>query len=147
MNTPRETIYNTLFENLQVALSSFSFQTFSRRILPWDKVPYELQPALFQTQVSETATIGGRGMPAVWLLKVDVTLYVNPGNNPDFIPSSFLNPAVDAIEKLLPGTGPQYQTFGLAGVSEIRINGEVIYYEGVLDQQAVAVVPIHIVAV
>ena len=147
MNTARENLYQTIFINLQAVLTNYQFVTFSRRLLPWDKVPAELQPAMFQQQVSETATVGGRGMPAWYLCKLDLHLYVNPGNDIDLIPSTVINPAIDAIEALLPGTGPVYQTFGLAGVSEIRINGEIMFYEGVLGPQAGAIIPIHIICV
>jgi len=148
MNTPREVIYQTIFNQLKEAVvTPLNFKTASRRLVAWDKVDPSQQPALYQTQKSEVATVGGRGMPTKWDLDIDVTLYVNAGNDENLIPSSYLNPAVDIIEGLFPGAATStYQTLGIPGVQEIRIQGEVIYYEGLLGAQAVCLIPIHIIA-
>jgi hypothetical protein len=148
MVSSRETIYQTIFETLQeTVVAPLNFKTASRRAIPWTQVDPASQPALFQTQVREQATVQGRGLPTKWDLDIDISIYVNGGNDLVVIPSSILNPAIDTIEGLFPGTGPNYQTLGLPGVSEIRIQGEVLYNEGLLGAQAVAVIPIHIVAV
>jgi hypothetical protein len=149
MNTSRETIYQTIFETLQKAVvDPLNFKTASRRAIPWTQVDAQSgQPALFQTQVKELATVQGRGIPTKWDLDIDIMIYVNGGSSLDVIPSQILNPAIDIIEGLFPGVGPTYQTLGLPGVQEIRIQGEIVYNEGLLGAQAVAVIPIHVVAV
>ena len=147
--TPRETIYSTIFNQLKEAVvAPLNFVTASRRLISWDKLDASQQPALFMQQVKEVPTVQGRGMPTKWELYLDITIYANTGNDENLIPSSFINPAIDIIEGLFPGAATgNYQTLGIPGVSEIRIQGnDIIYHEGLLGSQIVAVIPLYVLA-
>jgi hypothetical protein len=146
-NSSRETIYETLFQTLNAAISPMGFKTASRRAKTWSEVPVESQPCFFQQQTGEVVIVGGRGMPAKYELSVDEIIYVNQGSDPDLIISTFLNNAVDAISAVLQPVGATYTTLGLAGVSQVVISGQIEYMEGTLGPQAAVVVPVKIVCV
>ncbi len=146
MNSPRETIYGALFALLQTAVDGLNFKTVSRRVQIWSQIPPEEQPALFMRQVREVA-VGQRGTPNKWELFVDVPIYAYAGSGPNDLTAPTLNAAVDRIEKLIPSNGPIVQNLGLKGVSEVRILGEIMYGEGAISGQGVAVVPLRIIAV
>lgn len=155
MNTPRETLYSTLFAMLASAVDGLAFKTISRRVRIWSEVPPEEQPALFMRQVREKA-VGERPHPNKWEIDVDVPIYVFAGSGPDDLTAPTLNAAIDRIERLIPTGPPQNrppgalykpQTLGLPGVLDVRINGEIMYGEGATSGQGVAVIPIRITAV
>jgi hypothetical protein len=161
LQTPRETIYNTLF-NLGAGIlvnGKPAFITTSRRWKNYSQVPPEQQPAFFQVQRREmprsekTQGVSGIGVPAKWELHVDWIVYVNTGGDQNVIPSSFLNPIVDALEAILPNqrnTGPgnpSAQTLGLRGVIDARIiDTEILLDEDVTGEQALALIPVRILA-
>lgn len=147
MNSSREAIYGSLFAALRGAVTDLGFRTISRRVRLWTDVNPADQPALFMQQVSERAEYAGRNIPIKWDLFVDVPVYVFGGQGPDDSPMPLLNAAIDAIESLFPPGGPKPTTFGLRGVSEVRIFGDVEIGQGNLSGQGVAVIPIRIVAV
>lgn len=134
----REPIYAALFALLSdipgVVLSS-------RRLRHWTDVPPEEQPALFVTQGNEQAdTLTGQ--PTKWLLSVDVYIYANTANGS---PSTILNPIIDSVvDALMPITG-NIQTLG-GLVSYCRVSGQIETDEGLLGDQAVAIIPIEILA-
>ena len=143
MNTPRESIYSGIFALLSTAVDGLNFQTLSRRVKLWDKVPPSDQPALFMQQLDEEAlTLKTPAPPTAFVLRVDVLIYVFNPSECDSAASA-LNNAVDKITSLFrPG-----KTLGLAGVLEARVDGKIQYGEGLLTGQGVAIVPIRILAV
>lgn len=143
MQNSRESIYLALF-TLVAAVPGFV--TTSRRLRHWDDVTAAEQPALFQAQKTEVAATRF-GMPTKWHLHADLALYVNTGQDPTAISATLLNGFIDAIEAALapnPGTG--VQTLG-ALVSHCWIEGTIQTDEGTLGAQAVALIPIEILAV
>lgn len=137
----REAIYSALFTRLS---GIAGLKTTSRRLKHWNDVPPEKQPALFMAQSTETP-ITTTGEPQKWLLSVDVYVYVTTeGETP---PGSVLNPILDAIEAIFPLhpiTGKH--TLDAPGVEWARIDGTIQTDEGTLGSQAVAIVPIQILA-
>lgn len=136
----REAIYSALFAKLQ---SSASFATASRRLRHWDDVPAAEQPAIFQAQKREqVSTVPGQ--PPVWVLAVDVYLYARTGGGLNDSPATTLNPLLDALElALAPDPISNKQTLG-GLVQHAWIDGSIETDEGVLGEQAVAIVPITI---
>ncbi len=137
----REAIYAALFVKIQGAAT---FATSSRRLRHWSDVPAAEQPALFQIQKTETAK-QRRGLPPEWTLAADVFLYAHA---PDDLtpPATVLNPLLDAIEAALaPDPVSAVQTLG-GLASHCWIEGKIETDEGVLGGQAVAVIPILILA-
>jgi hypothetical protein len=138
----RETIYTALFTRVAQAAS---FVTIARRLRHWSDVAPAEQPALFVSQKSETAAPKTLGAPTVWRLAVDIYVYVH-SSDPYRPPASLLNPLLDAIEAALaPAAATGVQDLGLPDmVQHARLSGKVETDEGVLGDQAVAILPVEI---
>lgn len=137
----REPIYAALYERLA---SIPLLRTRSRKLKHWNDVSAEEQPALYMAQAREVPTTT-TGQPTRWDLFVDVYVYVRTGG--DAVPGTVLNPILDAIEAALPlhpVTGKHM--LDAPGVEWARIDGAIETDEGTLGDQAVAIVPIHILA-
>ncbi|HVH76760.1 MAG TPA: hypothetical protein VM755_17730 [Stellaceae bacterium] len=141
----RETIYAALWG---IAAQAADFVTADRRLRHWTDLSPAEQPALFMTEKGGLAETKALGAPVVWTLYADFYLYVH-SSDPYLAPSSALNPLVDALEAALaplPATG--VQDLGLpAMVSHAYLAGKIETDEGVLGDQAVAIVPVAIVCV
>ena len=138
----REPIYAALFA---LALRAAGFVTAERRLRHWSGVSPAEQPALFMSQKAETATVKTLGAPTVWTLLADLYLYVH-SSDPYTAPATLLNPLVDAVEAALgPVAATGIQDLGLPHmVSHAYIAGKVESDEGVLGDQAVAIIPVEI---
>lgn len=137
----REPIYAALFAALQ---GLPGVRTSSRILKHWNDVPAEMQPALFLAQGSQQP-VTQTGQPSKWLLAAEVYVYVRTSGGQ--VPGSVLNPILDAIEAALPlhpVTGKH--TLDAPGVEWARIDGAIETDEGTLGEQAVAIVPIQILA-
>lgn len=139
MNNTREAIYAALYG----LVSAAGFKTTSRRYKPWTEYPPEQQPVLCQVQRRETPTQATQ-MPAAWKLDVDLVIYVNSTGNPDTVSSTLMNPILDAVTSLFDASVPgNKQTLG--GLVHIaKISGAIETDEGVLGEQAFAIIPIEI---
>jgi len=88
------------------------------------------------------------GSPIAWTLYADFYVYVH-SSDPYLAPAMLLNPLLDALETALappPATG--IQNLGLpAMVQHARIAGKIETDEGVLGDQAIAIVPVEILCV
>jgi hypothetical protein len=139
----REPIYAALFARLAAIPG---LKTSSRILKHWNDVPAEQQPALFQAQTGETPQ-QQTGEPTKWLLEVDLYLYVRRNAG---VPGAALNPLIDAIEAtfpLHPVTGlHMLDVPGQLGIEWARISGRIETDEGTLGDQAVAIVPVQILA-
>lgn len=138
----RETIYAALFA---LASGAADFVTAERRLRHWSELTPAEQPALFMRQKSETAAVKALGAATVWTLAVELFVYAHQ-SDPYAAPAAVLNPLVDAVEAALaPPGGLGLQTLGLpAFVQHAYIAGRIATDEGVLRDQAVAVIPVEI---
>lgn len=136
----REAIDSALFAKL-AAVSGLAFS--SRRLLHWNDCA--TQPALFYTTGQETP-ITTTGEPAKWHLTRRVYLYVNVDDAT--APSTVLNPLLDSICSMIDNPHPVTgrNTLGIDGVSHIRVEGTIETDEGTLGNQAVAIIPLEILA-
>ena len=137
----REPIYAALFAALEAIPG---LKTSSRILKHWHDTAPEEQPALFMAQVGETPTTR-TGEATRWLLRVDVYVYVRTSGG--LVPGVLLNQLLDGIEAALPlhpVTGKH--TLDAPGVEWARIEGSIETDEGTLGEQAMAIVPIHILA-
>jgi hypothetical protein len=141
----REPIYAALFGLIETAAD---FTVVDRRLRHWSDVAPAEQPALFMAQKTELASIKTLGAPTVWTLSVDLYVYVH-SSDPYLAPATVLNPLLDAVEAALaPSATTGLQDLGLpASVQHAYINGKIETDEGVLGDQAVAIVPIEILCV
>jgi hypothetical protein len=140
MLNSRESIYAALFAKVSAAAS---FTTISRRLQHWTDVSPSLQPALFQAQVDETAqTVPG--LNTVFVLKVDLYIYVNTAGDSTLSPSTLINPLIDSVlAALAPDKVTNKQTLG-GLVEYCVVDGRIVTDEGVLGDQGVCIIPIAI---
>jgi hypothetical protein len=151
----REAIWSALFgllTPLQASppTSNAPFATVSRRAINFEAVASVQQPALYVMQRREHVTTQGKGLPPKWVLHGEIFIYV--ANQPDQIAAGSgggqaLNPLIDAVEKALAPVLAQGNVQSLGGlVSRAFIDGEVEIFEGNIINQAVAIIPLTIVA-
>jgi hypothetical protein len=138
----REPIYAALFD---LAAGAAGFVTAERRLRHWSDVAPAEQPALFMTQKSEIAAVKTLGAPTIWTLLVEVYLYAH-SSDPYLSPATVLNPLVDAVEAALaPAATTGLQDLGLPSmVQHAYIVGKIETEEGVLGDQAIAIIPVEI---
>ncbi|HUC62653.1 MAG TPA: hypothetical protein VMF53_11935 [Alphaproteobacteria bacterium] len=137
----RETIYAALFA-LVSSLPGVAFA--SRRLKHWSDVAPALQPALFMVQKREQPK-EARGLPTHWTFTVDLYLYANSGADPNAIPAQALNALIDALEAALaPDPVSGVQTLGGLVTHAWLDPSGIETDEGVLGDQAVAIVPVQI---
>lgn len=140
----RETIYGALFNTLNGLTPAFT--TRSRSLRHWHDTPPEDQPSLMQNQTGESAQTMD-GFPTKWLLKLDIYVYakIQPGQSS----SSVLNPLVDAVCNALntPHVITGKTNLGLSNVEWARVDGNIETDEGSLGDQAVAIIPVVILAI
>jgi len=138
----REPIYAALFD---LAVGAAGFVTAERRLRHWSDVAPAEQPALFMTQKSEVASVKTLGAPTVWTLLVEFYLYAH-SSDAYLSPATVLNPLVDAVEAALAGAATTgLQDLGLPSmVQHAMIAGKIEAEEGVLGDQAIAIIPVEI---
>jgi hypothetical protein len=138
----REAIYSALWA---VGEGAWSFSSANRRLRHWADVAPVEQPALFMSEKSGHAVVKALGAPIVWTLYADFYIYAH-SSDPYAAPASILNPLLDALDQALapsPTTG--IQDLGLPGmVQHAYIAGKIETDEGVLGDQAIAIVPVEI---
>jgi len=141
----REAIYGALWA---LAAAAADFASADRRLRHWSAVAPAEQPALFMSEKGGRAVVKTPGAPVVWTLHADFFIYAH-SSDPYLAPATILNPLIDALEAALapsPATG--LQQLGLPDmVRHALIAGKVETDEGVLGDQAVAVIPVEILCV
>lgn len=139
----REAIYAALFARVSTLPG---LVTASRRLKHWHDTPPALQPALFMVQKRERPEQQS-GLPTKWAFTVELYLYVHGGADPNAVPAQALNALLDALEEVLaPDPASGVQTLG-GLVTHVWIDPAGIETdEGVLGDQAIAIVPVQIVA-
>jgi len=141
----REVIYRALWE---LGANSARFTSADRRLRHWADVSPGEQPALFMSEKGGNAAVKKLGAPIVWTLFADFYVYAY-SSDPYQTPATILNPLLDALEVALsppPATG--IQNLGLPQmVQHAYIAGKVQTDEGVLGNQAIAIVPVEILCI
>ena len=138
-----EEVYAALWAKVSAATG---FVTTSRRPTPWDQVPSNEQPALFMQQGKIKVVRESQTLPAKYTITADLLVYAYSTDD-TVAPATLLNPLVKAVGVTLDPTVIEgKQTLGLSNVSHCWIEGEIETDEGVLGNQAVAIIPIRILA-
>jgi hypothetical protein len=143
----REQIYAALWT---LASGSAQYATANRRLRHWSDVSPAEQPALFMSEKGGTGVVKVWGAPTAWTLYVDFYIYAHSTDiyTP---PASILNPLIDALEAALGPVNPvagTWQNLGLPSmVQHTYVAGKIETDEGVLGDQAVAIVPVQILCV
>jgi len=137
----REAIYSALFAKVSGVAG---LKTASRKLRHWSDVSNADKPALFMTQGSEDGAAKFR-LETIWTLHATLYLYIHQINIGSDVPATALNNFVDAIEVALAPDSTGAQTLG-GLVQHATIAGKLETDEGVLGDEAVAIIPIVIVA-
>lgn len=141
----RERIAAALFD---LASGAANFAIINRRLRHWADVAPAEQPFLCMSEKGGEASTKALGAPQTWHLHFDLHVYVY-SSDPYLAPATILNPILDAVERALapsPVTG--IQNLGLPEmVQHAYIDGKLETDEGVLGDQAVAVIPVLVLAV
>jgi hypothetical protein len=139
----REPIYSALFNLLQ---SAYAWKKSSRILEHWSDVDRFNQPCMFMTQNGEQAVIQTR-QPTVWVLNVRVFVYAHSQTFNGETPSIILNTLLDVIDSKMKPAYAAQDTQTLGGlVHYARIEGNIETDEGYLGEQAVAIIPITMLA-
>lgn len=138
----RESIYGALWA---IGSGAARFASANRRLRHWSDVAPAEQPALFMSEKGGHAATKRLGAPLVWTLYAEFYIYAH-SSDPHLPPGTTLNPLLDALEAALapaPATGIQH--LGLPDIIQhAYIAGRVETDQGVLGDQAIAIVPVEI---
>lgn len=141
----REQIWSALFALIQTqaTVSGGPFVTVERKLRHWNDVGDGEQPYIAQIQEDEEHE-RKRGLPRKMTLHGKFYVYGKAVDR-NSSPGAVLNPLMDAIEAALAPDDPDRETCTLGGlVYSCWISGKVETDEGLLGDQAVAIVPITI---
>lgn len=138
MTTSREAVYVAL---MALIAAIPGIKTCTRKLKHWSDVANEDQPAIFLALGDETS-VPTRGLPNKLTLTPSVWLYVNTGGAEV---GPVLNPLLDKIEAALDATKLPGKVLTLGGlVHHCWIEGTTQIFEGNLGDEAVAIIPIHV---
>lgn len=138
-----EAKYAAFFDLLENAVGA-QVKTASRRLKHWSDVPPKEQPCIFVTETGIDA-IGRVGLPQKYVLGCSIYIYVYE-SSPKAIPATKLNNILKVITEtiaLRPSDISGCVTLG-GLVTDCKISGKIETDEGLLDSQAVAIVPIQL---
>ena len=139
----RESILEGIFSYLT---AGGAYQNTSRRLVHWTQAA--AQPALYLRTIAEHHERQiGAGQAQKLTMDLEVWIYAQTGA-PDTAPSSVISPLLDALDRsLVPGPlEPGRNTLG-GLVEHVYREGETTITEGELGTQAVAIVPLKVLAV
>ena len=123
------------------------FQTSSRRLpTNWLETAPERQPALYLLHGQEVLeqNVQKMGGPLSSTINYTVILMVHSGGQINSTPMSRLNPIIDALVNAIHPTNGTKQTLGDL-VHRLIISGPIETDEGLLGDQAIAVVPLSVI--
>lgn len=134
----RESIWTQVANKLGATVGAV---TTGRKLVPFDQVPPEKQPALFIAQTKEEHKQKA-GVPAILTLKADIFMYTNSGGNDQTLCSTQINNMLDALDAAFAFDDVARGRCTLGGiVQHAWIDGETLIAEGQGGSQAVAIVP------
>jgi hypothetical protein len=141
----RETIYAALWA---LGAGTARFASANRRLRHWSDVSPAEQPALFMSEKGSHAVTKKLGAPIAWTLYAEFYIYAH-SSDPYLAPGTILNPLLDALEAALaPSPTNGIQDLGLPEmVQHAYIAGKIETDQGVLGDQAIAIVPVEVLCV
>lgn len=156
MSLNREALFDALFQRL-TNLGGFVYT--SRIFATYDDIDASQQPALIMTKGSETVE-NKRGFPPKWTLNGTIYIYCRNDQDTHISPSVQLNQLITLVEGAFERTPTEsaitnapyldspsdFLTTLNGRCSHAWITGTIQTDEGMLGQQAVALVPFEIVA-
>lgn len=141
----REAVYVALW-NLILAVPGIAgqFTTTSRLLEHIDNVAVELMPALYMLQMGETWERTGQGIPAKRTLSAALFFYIATTKGSGVLPATLMNNAMDGIDTLFNEPPGKVVTLGGLVKHVYLAEGEVRFYEGLLQNKSPVVIPLRI---
>jgi hypothetical protein len=119
------------------------FLIFSRRFKFWTDV--KEQPALFLRDADEDITYRNTSLQ-MQVMKAEIWIYSNAGQNPDLAPAAALNNLLDAVQAAFAPDNRMTNTFTLGGLVDwCRLSGKIDKDPGDASGQAIAVADVEII--
>ena len=142
----REQIVAALFAILSAAPGDGVFKTMSRRNRDPEGLDPSQTPAFFLIEHTDKwDRLGGYNLGGKREMKVFAIVYYDAGADQNIVPSSVLNPLLDAIEGAMVPDNQQTNTFTIGGlVQACLIDGESQRASGDVTGKGLAVIPIRI---
>lgn len=142
MSATREQVMTAL---LAVLSATAQYKLVSRRNRAPATITPDLSPALFLFEDAEMYERAAPQLPARRTLTAKAIIYNNAGPNPNVVPASVVNAALDALDVALKPDSPGTGRLTLGGlVYSAMIDGDVVKAPGDQNGVAIAVVPIKI---
>lgn len=142
-----ESLYQSLFDQLRNDPTlAAEVKTFSRKLLHWSDVEPSQQPAIFQAQGEEVPSYASGNLPPKWQLHPKIYLYVHTTGDSTKIPTTIMNPLIDDIIAAL-APNSVTNTLMLGGNAVHARVENITTDEGVLGDQAVAIIQFDILAI
>ena len=141
----REQIYAALWAIVIAAPGiAGEFVTMSRYLRHIEDVAAAEMPALFMFQTGESWVRIGKGIPAKRTLNANLVFYVNTPSGDGTLPSTLMNGAMDAVDALFNTPPGLVQTLGGLVEHVYIADGDVRFYEGLLQDKSPVVIPVRI---
>jgi hypothetical protein len=141
----REAVYSALWSLIIAAPGiATEFKTKQRLLRHIEDVSATEMPALFMLQQGESWLRKGKGIPAIRTLNASLFFYINTAQGSGTVPATLMNGAMDAIDNLFNTPAGLVQTLGGLVEHVYVADGEVRFYEGLLQDKSPVVIPIRI---
>lgn len=142
--TGREAIYAALWAKITNAPGiAGQFVTMERTLRHVEDVPLTMMPALYLIQDGELWERLGKGVPAKRTLLARLVFYVGATLG-TVAPATLLNNAMDTVDALFNLPEGRVETLGGLVEHVYVADGQVQFFEGLLQDKSPAVVPIRI---
>jgi hypothetical protein len=137
-----EAISAALFTLLSGA--NFAFASKDRRGKIWGNVDPADQPYMGLIQTGATGVQSTATGLEKWTLRYLVLVYIRADANPNVIPATQINAALQAIAEAI-NSSPIGERQTLGGiVNNVWINGQCMIDTGILDQQCALLIPVDV---
>ena len=142
MSVTREQVMTAL---LGLISTSAEYKLVSRRNRAPETITPALSPALFLLEDAESYVRRSPSLPPIRTLTAKAVIYNNVGPNPNLIPTTVVNQALDALDALFVRDNASNGFCTLGGlVYSATIEGEIVKAPGDQTGVALAIVPIKL---
>ena len=143
MTTSREAAVVALSD---ACAATGAFKSVSRRNRDTEGIGPDESPALFLMQMRDSYHVQSPSMPPRVCLHVWACIYDDAGNDPNVVPTTALNDALDALDVILRKIDPATGRNTLGGlVYSLMPDGDVDRIPGDKEGKTLAVVPLAII--
>jgi hypothetical protein len=145
MSLNRELVYSRLWTLITTASGIVGeFKTAKRLLRHIEDVDPNVMPALFMLQQGESWVRKGKGIPSIRTLNAALFFYIATTDGSNVLPATLMNNAMDTIDALFNTPAGKVETLGGLVEHVYVAEGEVRFYEGLLQDKSPVVIPLRI---